>query len=141
MNDCTFWTLFFFFVCFRCWPCFSIPYSFLASWRPKFIKKPWPSTTGMVWHRGTLTWIAAVLALCGGIQLTQCAACVVTFGDVALPGSSVLLGFQPISWIEQSKGASRLQRAKPRMLIIHTLPAHRCVSFYIHIRYISLVKL
>ena len=55
----------------------------------KILKNHWPSTTGMVWHRGTLTWLAAVLALCGSIQLTHCAACVVTFGDVALPGSSV----------------------------------------------------
>ena len=48
------------------------------------------TSPGMVWHRDTLPRLAAVLTLRGGIQLTQCAACVVTFGDVALLGSSVL---------------------------------------------------
>ena len=103
------------------------------------------TSPGMVWHRDTLTRLAAVLTLRGGIQLTQCAACVATFGDVALLGSSVLLGSQPVSWIEQGRKLPTMGKNHPkrkigefwgvwRIPIIRTLQDHRCISYAYPIR-------
>ena len=81
----------------------------------------------MVWHRDTLTRLAAVLTLRGGIQLTQCAACVATFGDVALLGSSVLNSASS-RWVGLSN------RGVWRIPIIRTLQDHRCISYAYPIR-------
>ena len=83
--------------------------------------------SGMVWHRDTLTRLAAVLTLRGGIQLTQCAACVATFGDVALLGSSVLNSASS-RWVGLSN------RGVWRIPIIRTLQDHRCISYAYPIR-------
>ena len=90
----------------------------LLFWRSSL----WP---GMVWHRDALAWLAAVLTFRGGLELTQCAACVVTFGDVALLGSLVL-GFQPTSFqLRGSKGSYHPHPASPQMHIMpYPYPIH-----------------